>query len=154
MRDILAARNDRGLLLRGTEGEPFANPKRRPRLEFIHDGVVDVLFGAEHESLRALPNLPDAADAVSTAKWIRRILDKQIPLPKPDRQSTGLPAVRQRLRRRFQPGQGHRCRRGDRTAGRWQLRPELHRVGLSAAPLWCASATVGVFRWQRRHALK
>jgi anthranilate phosphoribosyltransferase len=83
MRNILLATGDRGLLLRGTEGEPFANPKRRPRLEFVHEGVVDILFEAEHESLRAIPNLPDAADAVSTAKWIRRILDKQIPLPKP-----------------------------------------------------------------------
>lgn len=83
MRDILAARGERGLLLRGTEGEPFANPKRRPRLEFIRNGGVDVLFEAEHESLRAIPNLPEANDAVSTAKWIRRILDKQVPLPKP-----------------------------------------------------------------------
>ncbi len=83
MRDILLARGDRALLLRGTEGEPFANPKRRPRLEFIHDGGVDALFEAEHESLRALPNLPEANDAPSTAKWIRRILDKQSPLPKP-----------------------------------------------------------------------
>jgi len=83
MRDILVARDQRGLLLRGTEGEPFANPKRRPRLEFIHDGMVDALFEAEHESLRALPNLPEASDAVSTAKWIRRVLDKQVPLPKP-----------------------------------------------------------------------
>lgn len=83
MRNILIARGQRGLLLRGTEGEPFANPKRRPRLEFIHDGEVETLFEAEHESLRALPSLPEAADAVSTAKWIRRILDKQIPLPKP-----------------------------------------------------------------------
>ena len=83
MREILLARGDRALLLRGTEGEPFANPKRRPRLEFIHDGGVDILFEAEHESLRALPNLPEANDAVSTAKWIRRILDKQAPLPKP-----------------------------------------------------------------------
>src|SRR5512145_763563 len=83
MRDILVNSGQRGLLLRGTEGEPFANPKRRPRLEFIHDGVVDVLFEAEHESLRALPNLPESNDAASTAKWIRRVLDKQIPLPKP-----------------------------------------------------------------------
>ncbi|MBS1144528.1 MAG: hypothetical protein H6R14_1934 [Proteobacteria bacterium] len=83
MRDILAARGNRALLLRGTEGEPFANPKRRPRLEFIHDGEVEILFEAEHESLRALPNLPEANDAVSTAKWIRRVLDKQVPLPKP-----------------------------------------------------------------------
>jgi anthranilate phosphoribosyltransferase len=83
MRNILLASGDRGLLLRGTEGEPFANPKRRPRLEFVHEGMVDILFEAEHESLRAIPNLPDAADASSTAKWIRRVLDKQVPLPKP-----------------------------------------------------------------------
>jgi len=83
MRETLMANGQRALLLRGTEGEPFANPKRRPRLEFIHDGAADILFEAEHESLRALPNLPEASDAVSTAKWIRRILDKQVPLPKP-----------------------------------------------------------------------
>lgn len=83
MRGILVDRGQRGLLLRGTEGEPFANPKRRPRLEYVHGGMVDVLFEAEHESLRALPDLPDAADAASTAKWIRRVLDKQAPLPKP-----------------------------------------------------------------------
>lgn len=83
MRNLLLNRGQRAVLLRGTEGEPFANPKRRPRLEYVHDGVVDVLFEAEHESLRALPNLPEANDAASTAKWIRRILDKQLPLPKP-----------------------------------------------------------------------
>lgn len=83
MRNLLLNRGQRALLLRGTEGEPFANPKRRPRLEYVHDGVVDALFEAEHESLRALPNLPEANDAASTAKWIRRILDKQLPLPKP-----------------------------------------------------------------------
>ena len=83
MRDILVARSQHGLLLRGTEGEPFANPKRRPKLEYIHDTEVEILFEAEHESLRALPNLPEASDAASTARWIRRVLDKQIPLPKP-----------------------------------------------------------------------
>jgi anthranilate phosphoribosyltransferase len=83
MRNILIARGQRGILLRGTEGEPFANPKRRPRLEYVHEGISEVLFEAEHESLRTLPNLPEAADAVTTAKWIRRVLDKQIPLPKP-----------------------------------------------------------------------
>lgn len=83
MRNILVARNQRALLLRGTEGEPFANAKRRPRLEFIREGVVDVLFEAEHDSLRSLPNLPESSDAATTAKWISRVLDKQIPLPKP-----------------------------------------------------------------------
>ncbi len=83
MRNMMLVRGQRGLLLRGTEGEPYASAKRRPRLEHLHDGVTDVLFEAEHESLRALPNLPEATDAVSTARWIRRVLDKQIPLPKP-----------------------------------------------------------------------
>jgi len=83
MRNMLLARGDRAILLRGTEGEPFANPKRRPRLEYVHEGTVEVLFEAEHESLRALPSLPDGADAAQTAKWTQRVLDKQIPLPKP-----------------------------------------------------------------------
>lgn len=83
MRDILVERGHRGLLLRGTEGEPVANPKRRPRLEYIRNGAVDVLFEAEHDSLRGLPNLPEACDAASTARWTRRVLEKQLPLPKP-----------------------------------------------------------------------
>ncbi len=83
MRDVLVERSQRGLLLRGTEGEPVANAKRRPRLEYIRHGAVDVLFEAEHDSLRGLPNLPESFDAASTARWIRRVLDKQIPLPKP-----------------------------------------------------------------------
>jgi anthranilate phosphoribosyltransferase len=83
MRNILSQRNDCALLLRGTEGEPFANPKRRPRLELVRDGSATVLFEAEHDSLRSLPTLPDAADAASSARWIRRVMDKELPLPKP-----------------------------------------------------------------------
>ncbi len=83
MRELMLGRGQRGLLLRGTEGEPFANPKRRPRLELIAEGSSQVLFEAEHDSLRTLPNLPEANDAVATARWIRKVLDKQIPLPKP-----------------------------------------------------------------------
>ena len=83
MRGMLIARGNKAILLRGTEGEPFANPKRRPRLEYVHDGKSEILFEAEHDSLRALPHLPEAADAVATARWIRRVLDNQLPLPKP-----------------------------------------------------------------------
>lgn len=83
MRGILVARGGRAILLRGTEGEPFANPKRRPRLEYVHESRVEVLFEAEHDSLRGLPNLPSASDAVATACWIRKVLDNQLPLPKP-----------------------------------------------------------------------
>ena len=83
MRNMMLDCDQRGLLLRGTEGEPFANPKRRPRLEYLHAGQNDILFDSEHDSLRALPDLPDAMDAASTAQWIQGVLDKHIPLPKP-----------------------------------------------------------------------
>ncbi len=83
MRDVLGSQGAHALLLRATEGEPFANPKRRPRIEHLHDGLCDILFEAEHDSLKALPHLPEEADAAATASWIRKVLDGQIPLPQP-----------------------------------------------------------------------
>lgn len=83
MREVLGNQRAHALLLRGTEGEPFANPKRRPRIEHLHEGRCDVLFEAEHDSLRTLPHLPEDADAASTACWIRKVLDGHVPLPQP-----------------------------------------------------------------------
>ena len=83
MRGMLIARGGRSILLRASEGEPYANPKRRPRLEYVHEGQTDVLFEAEHDSLRGLPNLPEATDAAATARWTRKVVDNQLPLPKP-----------------------------------------------------------------------
>jgi anthranilate phosphoribosyltransferase len=83
MRESLSARQARALLMRATEGEPFANPKRRPRIEHLHEGAADILFEAEHDSVKALPNLPEEADAAATAAWIRKVLDGQMPLPQP-----------------------------------------------------------------------
>jgi anthranilate phosphoribosyltransferase len=83
MREVLGNQRAHALLLRATEGEPFANPKRRPRIEHLHDGQCDTLFEAEHDSLRTLPHLPEEADAVSTACWIRKVLDGRVPLPQP-----------------------------------------------------------------------
>ena len=71
------------MLLRGTEGEPFANPKRRPRIEYLHDGARDILFEAEHDSLKRLPNLPETCDAKTTAGWMRRVLSSEVALPPP-----------------------------------------------------------------------
>ena len=83
MRDVLGAFGSHAILLRGTEGEPFANPKRRPRLEYLHDGSVDVLFEAEHDSIKALPNLPETCDAKATADWMRRVLAGESAIPTP-----------------------------------------------------------------------
>jgi anthranilate phosphoribosyltransferase len=83
MRAVLTLIGAHALLLRGSEGEPFANPKRRPTIEHIHGGVSDVLFEAEHESLRSLPQLPESCDAPATVAWMRRVLAGEVSLPLP-----------------------------------------------------------------------
>ncbi len=83
MRALLTGAGANALLLRGTEGEPFANPKRRPLIEHLHDGVNDILFEAEHDSLRNLPQLPENCDAKATVAWMRRVLVGEVSLPLP-----------------------------------------------------------------------
>jgi anthranilate phosphoribosyltransferase len=83
MREVLNAQGIHALLLRGTEGEPVANPKRRPRLEYLHDGLSEILFEAEHDSLKALPSLPESCDAKATTEWMRRVLAGEFALPSP-----------------------------------------------------------------------
>lgn len=83
MREMLGATGAHALLLRGTEGEPVANPKRRPRIEHLYDGARDILFEAEHDSLKTLPHLPESCDAKTTADWMRRVLAGECTLPLP-----------------------------------------------------------------------
>ena len=83
MRNFLSVLGVHALLLRGTEGEPFANPKRRPRIEHLYEGNCNTLFEAEHDSLRTLPHLPETCDAKNTADWIRRVLSGEFALPPP-----------------------------------------------------------------------
>ena len=83
MRAVLSATGAHALLLRGSEGEPFANPKRRPQIEHLHDGACDVLFETERDSLRVLPQLPATCDAGSTVAWMHRVLAGEASLPLP-----------------------------------------------------------------------
>ena len=83
MRDFFTGSDANVLLLRGTEGEAFANPKRRPQLELMKDGRHDILFEAEVGPIATLPKLPEAIDAHTTANWIRAALTGQAPLPTP-----------------------------------------------------------------------
>ncbi len=73
----------RALLLRGTEGEAFANPKRRPDLTYFEDCKEQLLFEAEVGPLKSLPTLPDTIDAPATANWIREAMAGHHPLPLP-----------------------------------------------------------------------
>ena len=83
MRAMQLALGARALLMRATEGEPFANPKRRPCIEYLQDRQCNTLFEAEHESLKALPNMPADCGAKTTADWIRRVLAAEIAVPVP-----------------------------------------------------------------------
>ena len=83
MRDFFAESSGAALLMRGTEGEAFANPKRRPQIEFFDSGRTEVLFEAEHGVIKSLPHLPEECDARTTAQWIRATLDGEHPIPLP-----------------------------------------------------------------------
>jgi anthranilate phosphoribosyltransferase len=81
LREFLLSSGARALLLDLTEGEPFANPDRRPQLEYIAEGDAQLLFDTELGAVRAGAQVP--TDAAGTAGWIRQALagDVSIPLP-------------------------------------------------------------------------
>ena len=83
LREFLLATGARALLLRSTEGEPFADPARRPRLEYFHDAAAQVLFEAEVGPGKMTPTLPQAVDAATTAAWIKGVLVGETPVPLP-----------------------------------------------------------------------
>ena len=71
------------LLMKGTEGEPFANPKQRPRIKFFRQAEATVLFEEEMLSARGSLSQPSAIDATATASWIRQAMAGQVPIPHP-----------------------------------------------------------------------
>lgn len=83
LRSFLRLRGSNALLLEGTEGEAFANPQRRPTLEYFRNGEPQLLFEAEASALKNFTFIPEAVDAASTALWIRRVLGGEVPLPLP-----------------------------------------------------------------------
>lgn len=83
MRHFFTLSGGRALVMRGSEGEAYADPHRRPKIELVCDSVTTPLFQAEHAPLDSLPGLPRASDARSTATWIRKVMAGQAPLPLP-----------------------------------------------------------------------
>ena len=83
LREFLCAGDFNALLLAGTEGEAFANPRCRPELEYIHAGTTELLFEAEAVPFQSPAVSPPPTDPASTARWIQRVLDGETPLPLP-----------------------------------------------------------------------
>jgi len=71
------------LLLRGTEGEAVADPRRTPRMEGFLAGAPQALVAHQAGSLSALPDLPQTTDAKTTAHYIRAVLAGTTPVPQP-----------------------------------------------------------------------
>lgn len=83
--DHASATQADAMLLRGTEGEPFADPRRQPRLDVWLGGALNAeLSVPAHEGVLAeLPVLPRETDAATTALWIQAIVSGAQPAPAP-----------------------------------------------------------------------
>ena len=77
------ATGGRALLLESTEGEPFANPRRRPRIEFFEEGERRGLFAEEAGPVKPGAGLPSTVDTAATAAWMRAALSGELPIPHP-----------------------------------------------------------------------
>ena len=71
------------LLLRGTEGEVVADPRRLPQMEAFIAGIRQPRQPAQTGTLAALPELPKSIDAARTAAYIRAVVAGEQPVPTP-----------------------------------------------------------------------
>ena len=69
------------LLLRGTEGEPVADPRRMPQMDGFIKGQRTTLEQPQRSSEVEAPVLPDAIDPESTAAYTRAVLANELPVP-------------------------------------------------------------------------
>jgi anthranilate phosphoribosyltransferase len=83
LHEFFIATGETALLMRGTEGEPYANPRRRPKIEFFRDGAGQVLFEQEHTPADQLAQLEQNTEAKATADYIRKVMAGTAPLPLP-----------------------------------------------------------------------
>jgi anthranilate phosphoribosyltransferase len=83
MAATFALMGSNAMLLRGTEGEAVADPRRTPKMQAFVGGVLTEL--QEHQSgpLATLPELPLSIDAHSTAAYSREVMADRQPVPTP-----------------------------------------------------------------------
>lgn len=83
MAATLALMGANALLLRGTEGEAVADPRRTPKMQGFINGQSIQLQEAQGGTLLTLPDLPKEIDAASTAAYIRGVMAGDSPVPAP-----------------------------------------------------------------------
>jgi anthranilate phosphoribosyltransferase len=80
MRDYFTRYDTGALAFRGAEGEAVAHPRREPTMEWLHDGQSQT-WKEEPGETRPPPELPEARDAPTTARWIESVLAGSTPVP-------------------------------------------------------------------------
>jgi anthranilate phosphoribosyltransferase len=83
MNETLAGLGATALLLRGTEGEAVADPRRTPVMTGLANGQAVSLQEMQHGSIDTLPALPITIDATVTASYIQLVLAGKEPVPNP-----------------------------------------------------------------------
>ena len=83
--EFLAHIQAHAMLMRGTEGEPVADPRRLPRLDVFIAGQLhpDLSRPAQEGVLTGLPILPRSIDAATTALYIQSVVSGEKPAPAP-----------------------------------------------------------------------
>ncbi len=83
--EFLAHTGADAMLMRGTEGEPVADPRRLPKLEVFVAGQLraDLSRPAHEGVLTGLPLLPRSIDAATTALYIQAVVSGEKPAPAP-----------------------------------------------------------------------
>jgi len=95
------------MLLRGTEGEPVADPRRQPRVDTWLGGQLhpELSLAAQEGVLTELPLLPREIDAASTAVYVQEVLSGMRPVPPPlVRQAAQITAAVAALQQRLPQG--------------------------------------------------
>lgn len=83
MHRFLLADGGRALLLRGTEGEAYANPRRRPQLETFIEGRAGIAYPAAEGGAPPLAGIPDTPENAATAILISDMLSGRVAVPQP-----------------------------------------------------------------------
>jgi anthranilate phosphoribosyltransferase len=82
MEQVLCNMQSTAMLIRGTEGEAVADPRRMPKMTCIVRGKPSEVIAHQGGVLTSLPDLPPC-DAQSTATFIQAVLNGDLPVPQP-----------------------------------------------------------------------
>ncbi|MDP5240117.1 DNA-binding protein YbiB [Uliginosibacterium sp. 31-16] len=81
MQTLLEAKQATALLMRGTEGEAYAAPRRRPRLLGFTQGIAEEIFAAAEFGGEEIEG--ESCSVAENAALIRRMLADETPVPQP-----------------------------------------------------------------------